>query len=230
MGLESFQTRAPAVRVERRAFERIVDASGGLGIPAAVRFEAEIHWLREVHASSAVFGPDGRKIERGSTYHDFHGFLSCIREALLDDAPTLMESFDVRADGRLRVEVTVDVHDVPAVPVVDGIVVGKMRTFARIPRDWCYAPSPEIAAWLERHRDPDWDRYAHDMRYVSEIRHPPVAIFDSRSGIDVAAQVGSLHSTLAFAFDGLPEDEVEDARVMLDTIMSEARQDLYADA
>jgi hypothetical protein len=207
-----FETRCPVIRSGMFPVATIVDISLGENIMRVLSFGAELAWIRETESTWALLDRTGRAIFSGSTYSDFYGLATSVRDPVREASARARELGLLPGMG-IEAVVTVTVRDCPAVPVGEPGSFKGMRRFRPPPEGWLDgARKEEITAWLAT----PWDRRG-DSGFALPAIGTGGQAFVAWSSFDGEESIASRHAALLGAvLDGLPDAARPGATLALD--------------
>ncbi|CAI9898897.1 TPA: hypothetical protein ACG5BG_004798 [Pseudomonas aeruginosa] len=151
MQLQIQSTLCPVVKSEVLQLARYGEVNG-VGRRDWLRFEQEIHWIRESSATvSFTHGGVPVGVPR-SSYSDYWGFLESLNSAI-QGAQEACRRLSVTRQSSLRIAVSVEVLDVPAIAAsgeVPTLQDGRRRCFYMLERPdlkWAHFDNDKLDAW-----------------------------------------------------------------------------------
>lgn len=137
------RTTCPVVRVDRIKFMRIVDLTGLSEVYTGLRFEYDVHWLRQSTTTSVLRTRQGDIITQGTKFNDYYGFLTSMKEEDFA-AKQWAEARSLKPNGEIVAETIVTITDTPVVVPSERVIArstaGRVYQtgffFVGIPNDW----------------------------------------------------------------------------------------------
>ncbi|WP_311061588.1 hypothetical protein [Pseudomonas aeruginosa] len=151
MQMQIQSTLCPVVKSEVLELARYGEVNG-VGRRDWLRFEQEIHWVRE---SSATVSYTHGGVPVGvpkTPYSDYWGFLKSLSRAI-QGAQEACQRLSVTRQSSLRISVSVEVFDVPAIVAdrdASALQDGRRRCFYMLERPdlkWAHFDQEKLQAW-----------------------------------------------------------------------------------
>lgn len=136
------RSKCPVINIERTKFMRIVDLTGLEIEYVPLRFEYDVHWLRESMTQSFLKTSFGDIIFEGSRFVDSHSFLSSV--SATEHAKRWQKERGLEPNGDIFSESVVSIIDKPVIVppsnVIEGSTAGIIHPddflYMEIPNDW----------------------------------------------------------------------------------------------
>lgn len=144
-----FDSNTPPHSIKKiKILEEVKTSEGPKFIPT----EKEICFIRESESTVELYYKNKLVTQYGSTYNDFYGFLSSVKNAI-EEAKEAEKLFDVNKNSEMEVRVITTITEIPCmkVPKLDNESSRKRKEYLMVPNNW-FIQNKQIESIIKKNK------------------------------------------------------------------------------